>query len=153
MTTCGSELGGGKSNDCTSQRALQPMPPKRKRHSVERTDSSVASSEDASPLYLHYDVTGHAAMYRDLPTDVILSLIVGVATCLSARIAALRHSSASGNVRVFKDCIRVINTALSAVNSAVIDLAGLQMVLDMTLVNLSTGLDNASTPSRRSRRS
>ena len=140
-------------NGCTSLRIPQPMAPKRKLEPVDRDDSSVSSSSDSPPpLYLHPAVASHAALFADLPSDVTLTQIVGVATCLSARIAALQHSTASGNTRVYRDCIRVIRNALSVVSPAIMDLAGLQLVLQHTLEQLTTGLDQVITPSRRSRR-
>jgi len=129
------------------------MAPKRKREPVDRDGSSVSSATDAPPpLYLHPAVASQAALFADLPSDVILTQIVGVATCLSARIAALQHSTASGNTRVYRDCIRVIRNALSVVSPAIMDLAGLQLVLQHSLESLTTGLDQVTTPSRRSRR-
>ena len=103
------------------------MAPKRKFETVDRDVSSVSSSTDSPPpLYLHPAVASHAALFADLPSDAILSQIVGVATCLSARIAALTHSTASGNSRVYRDCIRVVRHAISVVSPAIMDLAGLQ---------------------------
>jgi hypothetical protein len=78
---------------------------------------------------------------------------VGVATRLSARIVALSYSTARGEARIYRDAIRIADIALTAIESAVLDLAALELVLKQTLENLKDGQQNISpTPRRRPRK-
>ena len=93
------------------------MPPKRKlKTEVEELSSSEGS---ASPLL----------NFEGLTSDQVLSLIVGVATRLSARVAALTHSAAFGDAQVYRDSIRVTHCALSHIGPAILDLMELETVL------------------------
>jgi hypothetical protein len=128
------------------------MPPKRTRKAeVVSSDSTLERPASMMPIYVHPADAGHATFFDGLTSDQVLSLIVGVATRLSARVAALQHSSAPGNARVFRDCIRVTHSALSFVGPAIIDLVELEMVLQRSLSDLITGLAEVTTPSRRRR--
>jgi len=130
------------------------MPPKRRlKAEVQSSDSSSERTASPLPTYLHPADASHAAFFAGLTTDQVLSLIVGVATRLSARVSALSHSAASGDARVFiRDCIRDTHSALSFVGPAVLDLAGLEMVLQQSLLDLHAALAEVATPSCRRRR-
>lgn len=115
------------------------MPPKRraKREQPLRvSDDEDSSSESSSPPRLMLSPRNAFAMregvahFAHMPTDAVLSQIVGIATRLSATIAQLKYSRVSGDVRICKDCIRVAHSAASAVSKAVADLLALEVVLE-----------------------
>ena len=130
------------------------MPPKRSRlKSPPSDEDSAASTERSSspspPVYRNANVATHAALFAELPTDSVLSQIVGVATRLSARITALSHSAVAGDARVYRDCIRVTRSALSFLRPAVCDLAGLEIRLLASLADLTARLDEVNAPVRQ----
>jgi hypothetical protein len=129
-----------------------PMPPKRRTRSED--ENSDSSERTASPLPVHqHPVTiHHAAAFAVLPTEAILSQIVGVATRLSATIAALTYRATRGDERIYRDCIRVVGTALATIEPAIYELAAMQIVLRQKLENLTDGLQNIPPSTRRPRR-
>ena len=130
------------------------MPPKRQHQSEdESSDSSCDCAAAPLPVYQHPVTAHYATIYSALPTEAVLSQTVGVATRLSARIAALSYSTARGEARIYRDAIRIADIALTAIEYAVLDLAALELVLKQTLENLKDGQQNISpTPRRRPRK-
>ena len=133
------------------------MPPKRalKPEPEPSAEDSEASEEHSPspPLALHDELAAsYAAMFEQLPHEVVLTQAVGVATRLSARLATLSHAAVQGDARIFKDCMRVVRRCLTILRPAVCELAGLELALVASYDRLSAGLREASPPRRRSRR-
>ena len=131
------------------------MPPKRKFKPEQSDDGSSSSDSSPSPLPTLQEelVAVYTELFSGFPTESVLSQIVGVATRLSARITALSYSAATGDARVYRDCIRVTRSAISLLRPAVCELAGLEVVLVASLQSLIARLDEtAPPPSRRRRR-
>jgi hypothetical protein len=80
---------------------------------------------------------------------VVISQAVGIAVRLSTRLSALSHSAVTGNVRVYRDCIRVVKEAVSLIRPAACELAGLEVALLSSLSHLIAGLNATNTPARR----
>ncbi len=133
------------------------MPPKRAlkiepESGTEDSEFSVANSP-SPPLTVHDELAAtYAAMFEQLPHEVVLTQAVGVATRLSARLVTLSHTAVRGDARIFKDCIRVVKRCLTIIRPAVCELAGLELALHASLDRLSAGLRETSPPRRRTRR-
>ena len=117
-------------------------------------DSDLSSDRSSSPAPAIHDelVCAYAALFDGHPHEVVLTQAVGVATRLSARLATLSHSAVQGDVRIFKDCIRVVKQCLTVLRPAIRELAGLELALLASLTRLTAGLRDAPPPRRRSRR-
>ncbi len=112
------------------------MPPKRKLKpepiSTDSDDSELNDSGSptaAGPWLRDDDVRVTANIYHSLPTDALLAQISGLASLLSARIAALKPSNVTGDVRLLKDCIRILNQALFVLTPTVMDFTALEVAL------------------------
>ena len=133
------------------------MPPKRKLKQSPPEESSDSGSDTSAersespplPVYRNAQVGIHVDFFSGLPTESVLAQVVGVAARLSARSTALAHTSVSGEARVYRDCIRVTRSALSFLSPAVCDLAGLEIVLLASLEDLTSRLEELTTPARR----
>ena len=114
------------------------MPPKRSREV--KTEPAVSEDSDtddnSSLLAAEHDCVVNT--FRHLPTDSALAHIVGVATRLSTLVSNLQYSSASGDIRVSKDCIKILKQAANFVAVAVKDLTGLECVLQERLADVTS---------------
>ena len=126
-----------------------PMPPKRRRQSEDERSNSSERTASPRPVHQHPVTIHHATVFAALPTEAILSQIVGVATRLSARIAALNYRPTRGDVSTYRDCIRVVGTALAVIEPAIHELAGTQIALRQSLDNLIDGLRDIPPSARR----
>ncbi len=94
-----------------------------------------------------------ANIYRSLPTDALFAQISGLASLLSARIADLKPSNVTGDVRLLKDCIRILNQALFVLTPAVMDFTALEVALLGQLHDVTATLaQHTGAAQRRSRR-
>jgi hypothetical protein len=128
------------------------MPPKRslkEESSDEGTNSSSESSPSPSPAIHDGLVACYADLFSGLPHDAVVSQAVGVATRLIARLSALSHLTVTGDVRVYRDCIRFVRKAVALIRPAACELAGLELALLASLSRLTAELDAATTPARR----
>ena len=129
------------------------MPPKRSAKKVEQ----LATSEDSDSEYCAVD--HHAALLGELPTADLLTHAVGIATTLSARIAALSYKDFSSfepsvemNGRVIRNCVHVARSALELLGPAVSELVDITTILQATLESLYAALADVPPPAQRCRR-
>jgi hypothetical protein len=129
------------------------MPPRRSAMKFEQ----LATSEDSDSEYSAAD--HRAALLGELPTADLLTHVVGIATTLSARIAALSYKDFSSfepsvemDGRVIRDCEHVALSALELLGPAVSELVDITTILQATLESLSAALADIPPPAQRSRR-
>jgi hypothetical protein len=121
------------------------------------------ASHEASLMEFHkrpqqqalYRSVTRAAFVDQLPHSDANDIGVPMRTILPASvvgsewIAALNYRPTRGDVSIYRDCIRVVGTALDVIEPAIHELAGTQIALQQSLDNLIDGLRNIPPSARR----
>ena len=122
------------------------MPPKRSAAKLKQVappsdDSSDSSSGFSSSSYRRLrqnsrGIKNAEQKFESLHLEALLSLVVGVATRLSVAVSALKYSNVTGNGRIIRETMRLVNGALDPLTDSIDELSALEGALLQHLLRI-----------------